>query len=218
MTSSPQVPTADSANVMAHLKEATAEAHRQAETRPLMRAIAQGTIGRARFVAHLEQLLVVHRALDPAVQRAVSEHPGWAGLAAAERGRVPDLEADLHVLGGSLAPAPLPATTTTVTAIAKATPPQLLGMFYVTEGSTNGGRFLAKRIARTLGLDPASRDGLRALDPYGEHQPELWATFKSAMNEIGFGPSAIRDIEAGARAMFDQLGAIADAVEVASPA
>jgi heme oxygenase len=202
---------------MAHLKASTEEAHRQAETRPLMRSIAQGTVGRDRFVAHLEQLLLVHRALDPAVQRAVTDHPSWSGIAAAERGRVADLEADLKVLGGSLAPASLPATTAMVTAIAKATPLQLLGMFYVTEGSTNGGRFLAKRVARTLGLDPVSRDGLRALDPYGERQPELWAAFKSAMNGIGFEPNAIRDIEAGARAMFDQLGSIADAVQNTSP-
>lgn len=198
---------------MTRLKESTTAAHRQAEQRPLMRSIANGTISRARFVAHLEQLLLVHRMLEDALLRSVGEHPSWGGITLAERRRVPDLEADLQVLGGSLTPPPLPATVAALSVIERSTPLARLGMFYVTEGSTNGGRFLAKRAAHALDLDPVSRDGLRSLDPYGERQPELWAAFKAAMNAISFGPDALGDLETGARAMFEHLGNIADAVE-----
>jgi len=202
---------------MHRLKEATAEAHRRAETRPLMQALARGTVSRALFASHLEQLLLVHRVLEAGVERAVFEHPHWGGITPAERCRAADLEADLRVLGGSLTPAPLPATAAAISAIERAAPLTLLGMFYVTEGSTNGGRFLAKKVAQTLGLDPVSRDGLRALDPYGERQPERWAAFKGAMNAIGFDAESILEIEAGAQAMFDHLGHIADAVESGTP-
>jgi heme oxygenase len=203
---------------MSRLKESTKEAHREAEQRPLMRSLANGTVSRTRFVAHLEQLLLVHRALENALERAVALHPEWSGIAPSERRRAPDLEADLQVLGGSLTPTPLPTTVAALSVIEKATPLCRLGMFYVTEGSTNGGRFLAKGVARALELDLVRREGLRSLDPYGERQSGLWEAFKSAMNAVCFDPGAVGEIEAGARAMFDQLGNIADAVAAASPA
>jgi heme oxygenase len=201
---------------MEHLKEATAEAHRQAESRPLMRAIARGTVGRPRYVAHLEQLLLVHRTLEAALGRAAA--PGWTGLGLTSRHRVPDLEADLRSLGGSLTPAPLPATTAALAAIERSSPLELLGRFYVTEGSTNGGRFLVKMVARSLALDPAARDGLRAIDPYGDQQPERWASFKGAMNALGLGSNAFTEIETGARRMFEELGAILEAIDPGAPA
>jgi len=196
--------------VMQHLKQATHEAHRDAERRPLMRAIAQGTIPRERFIAHLEQLLLVHRALEPRLEEAIAGRPAWGGIVPAERRRVPDLEADLGRLGGSLAPAPLPVTGEALRRIARAEAPSLLGMFYVVEGSTNGGRFLAKPVARALGLPAGER--LRALDPYGEEQPVRWESFKAAMNAAAFTAAEMEQITAGACEMFARLGAIADAV------
>jgi heme oxygenase len=207
--------TAVPADLMSRLREATAEAHRKAEARPLMRAIARGTVAPARFTTHLEQLLLVHRLLERELERAVLARPGWAALAPAERRRVGDLEADLQLFGGTLTPHPLPATVEALAGIERATALALLGMFYVTEGSTNGGHILAKPVARALGRGDAR---LRSFDPYGDRQREMWAAFKTAMNAIRFSPDDVQAIEAGAREMFDRLGEMADAVAADPPA
>lgn len=204
--------------VMDQLREATAPAHRAAESRPLMRSIARGTIAREPYVANLEQLLLVHRVLETALVGAAASRPAWAALEIPSRLRVPDLEADLAHLGGSPRAEPLPPTATAQAWLAQAAPEALLGAFYVTEGSTNGGRFLVKMVAKGLGLDLADGKGLRSLNPYGERQPALWAGFKGAMNAIAFSPAETAQLEAGARAMFDLLATIAEAIEPGVPA
>lgn len=198
--------------VMDQLREATAPAHRAAESRPLMRSIARGTIAREPYVANLEQLLLVHRVLETALVGAAASRPAWAALEIPSRLRVPDLEADLAHLGGSPRAEPLPPTATAQAWLAQAAPEALLGAFYVTEGSTNGGRFLVKMVARGLGLPEGSRAGLQALDPYGTVQPERWATYKRAMDAIAFAPVEREAIVAAAQAMFGHLGAVADEV------
>jgi len=198
---------------MDHLRESTAEAHKRAESSPLMRAIGRGTVSRERYVTHLEQLLLVHRALEGELDRVAPGQPSWSGLTLGDRRRVPDLTADLEVLGGSLSPMPLAETAAAEAVIRRASPLALLGMFYVTEGSTNGGRFLVKQVAKGLGLDLASGRGLRSQNPYGDRQPALWAGFKGAMNALSFTAAETAELEAGARAMFDLLATIAEAIE-----
>jgi heme oxygenase len=198
---------------MDRLRQSTTEAHQRAESSPLMRAIGRGTVARERYITHLEQLLLVHRALEGELDRVAQGQPSWSVLALGDRRRVPDLTADLEVLGGSLTPAPLAETAAAQTIIRQAGPFALLGMFYVTEGSTNGGRFLVKQVAKGLGLDLANGRGLRAQNPYGDRQPALWAEFKAAMNALTFSAAETAELEAGARTMFDLLATIAEAIE-----
>lgn len=207
-----------SAALMDQLREATAVAHRAAEGRPLMRSIARGTVGLAPYLAHLEQLLLVHRVMESALLAQAASRPSWAGLEVPTRLRVPDLEADVSTFGGTLRPEPLPTTVLTHLWLAQAGPEGLLGAFYVTEGSTNGGRFLVKMVARGLGLPEGTREGLRSLDPYGRAQPERWAEFKRAMDALSLDPSGREAVVAGAQAMFGHLGAVADQVAAQVPA
>lgn len=203
--------------IMDRLRDATADAHKQAEQRPLMRAIARGSVTPELYRSHLEQLLLVHRSLEGALAHAAAAgQAGWEALALGERRREADLEADLRVHGGNLAPAALPATAAAVAEIQSASPAALLGMLYVTEGSTNGGRFLVKKVAQGLGLEPSVREGLRALDPYGAEQPARWAAFKGAINALPLTPEAGDAMERGATRMFQLLGAVADQVAPAA--
>lgn len=204
--------TTAAVSLMEQLRETTAVAHRAAEGRPLMRSIARGTIARAPYTANLEQLLLVHRVLEAALVRAVAAHPAWAALEVGTRLRVPDLEADLTHLGGTHQPEALPATAQTLAWLAQAAPAELLGAFYVTEGSTNGGRFLVKMVARGLELPEGSRAGLQSLDPYGTVQPERWAAYKQAMNGLPLAGPEREAVVAAAQAMFAHLGAVADQV------
>jgi heme oxygenase len=172
-------------------------------------------VGRAHYLAHLEQLYLLHQALEGALDQAAAARPEWAGLTLGDRRRVPDLSSDLEVLGGNLAPVPLPETQRAVEVIGAAAPHRLLGMFYVTEGSTNGGRFLTKMVAKALSLDPATNQGLRAQNPYGDEQPARWAAFKGAMNALSFSPLEVAELEAGARDMFDLMADVAEGVKPA---
>ncbi|MFN8647084.1 MAG: biliverdin-producing heme oxygenase [Gemmatimonadales bacterium] len=204
--------TTATVTLMEQLRETTAVAHRAAEARPLMRSIARGTVQPAPYVANLEQLLLVHRVLEAALVRAAATSPAWAPLEVASRLRVPDLEADLAHFGGSLRPEPLPATVVTQAWLAQARPEALLGAFYVTEGSTNGGRFLVKMVARGLGLPEGSRAGLQSLDPYGTAQPDRWAAYKRAMDGLALAAPEREAVVAAAQTMFGHLGAVADQV------
>ena len=195
------------------LRESTAEAHRHAETRPLNRALARGEISRTAWLTSLEQHLLLYQALERRLDQLLITHPAWAAAFAEPfRRRVPDFKADILDQGGSLASAPLPATASALQAIEQASPEAIAGMLYVSEGSTNGGRFLAKGAARALGVDLASRTGFRNLDPYGDLQPAKWGSFKTGIDSIAFSDIERNEIRLGADAMFIWVGDLADQI------
>lgn len=200
-------------NTSLFLRESTAESHRHAEKRPLNRALARGDISPAAWLRSLEQHLIVYRTLERRLDLLLVSHPAWtAAFAEPFRRRVADFEADITDLGGSLTNAPLPATEAAVRSIDAASPEAIVGMLYVSEGSTNGGRFLAKSAARALDVDQASRTGFRNLDPYGDLQPARWASFKTGLDAIHFSEAERNQIRLGAEAMFGWVGAVADEV------
>lgn len=195
------------------LRESTAQSHREAEQRPLNRALARGEIPPAAWLASLEQHLLVYRVLERRIDDFQATHPAWAaGFAEPFRRRVPDFESDITDLGGTLAPWAGPAAESARTVIGTARPEMVVGMLYVSEGSTNGGRFLAKSAARALGVPPGSRSGFRSLDPYGDLQPARWASFKAGLDAVDFTDPERDQIRTGAVRMFEWVGAIADEV------
>jgi heme oxygenase len=56
---------------------------------------------------------------------------------------------------------------------------QALGCLYVMEGSTLGGRFIARRLHEHLGLTPAS--GAAFFHGYGEETGSRWKAFQQAL-------------------------------------
>jgi len=207
MTSSTStaLPTSDLAT---YLRESTAAAHKDAESRPLNRALARGTIPREAWIANLEQLFLLHRALDARVARSLGRHPEWQAIA--DRARVADLEADLAAFGSTGAPTPVAAIASGVAEIEAASDDEIAGMLYVTEGSTNGGRFLVKSLTRALGANGATPT--RALDPYGDQQPARWAQFKAVLAALPFDPVRFDLVRRGADRMFAMIGEIAEQV------
>jgi heme oxygenase len=91
--------TDEQQTIMRRLKWETRDLHSHTESRPLQRQIAGGTVSRERFVAYLGQLLIVHRALESALERTCSVHPSIPLLAQDDRMRVPDLTEDLESYG-----------------------------------------------------------------------------------------------------------------------
>jgi heme oxygenase len=108
--------------------------------------------------------------------------------------------------------APTEATTrftTTIDRWGAESPMALLGALYVFEGSTNGGRFIAKAVSRGFRL--TDRSGTLFLDPYGEDQRSRWSEFKADLDR-SIGPEAIDQVVVAAQDTFGAVAEIGESV------
>lgn len=90
-----------------------------------------------------------------------------------------------------------------IAAWASGEPAGLLGALYVLEGSTNGGPFIQRAMARALpGVS------LTALNPHGDQQAPRWAAFKAALDGLTLTPAEQDTVVAAASATFGALCAM----------
>ncbi len=187
------------------LKERTCELHRRAETHPFQKALVKGDLSRGAYAAYLGQMLHVHRAMEGALDALASSDPIRA-VVTREQYREANLLADLEALGASESEA-LAGTRALVERIESlredGDAPALLGMHYVLEGSTNGGRFIARALTHAYGIQPGP--GLSYLDPYGEEQGARWGAFRAALDESVSDDAAGDAVLRGAIAMFERV-------------
>ena len=200
--------------IMGHLRHTTRELHKEAESRPLQRAMAKGTLPPGAYVMYLGQLRHLHESLEASLDAVTESQPGLAGLFTDERRRVPDLDRDLAAFDVSPETVPvLPPTKEfigRVEDLASSSPLALLGPLYVLEGSTNGGKFLARVLERSLQIE--DRAGLSYMDPYGDRQPEMWAEFKRLADLVELAPDQLNAVTEAARETFRAIAAISDTV------
>jgi heme oxygenase len=207
-----EAPTSD--GIMARLKLSTADQHQHAESRPLQRSMAKGSVDREVFARYLSQLLLVHQSLENALSAARVEEPRIGMVNHSWQNRVEGLRQDLTFYGiDHLNIQPLPAAVSLINAIeqvARREPVSLLGMLYVLEGSTNGSKYIARALSRTFGIEFGSGPGLASLNPYGEAQMDRWQTFKRDMGCVRFTDSECDGIVESAKAMFDAIADLSD--------
>lgn len=200
------------AGIMQLLRDATVDHHRSAEAHPFQRAFVKGRISQELYGTWLGQMRAVHVSLEHALDTLVSERAELAEVFTADRKKVALIEDDLAYLSRSTATqATRAATQALVRDIerwADSDPIALLGVLYVLEGSTNGSRFIARRLRQSYGWQDGR--GCRYLDPYGERQGEIWAEFKSAMNRVRLNPAESNFIVAAARGTFDAVIALSE--------
>jgi len=172
------------------LRAATEAAHLRLHAIPAFEALAEGRITRDEYAALLRRKLGFHAALEA----RLAEAPPLAGfgvdLAARRRSHL--LRADLAWLGASddAAPAPLPRYDTAAAA---------LGALYVAEGSTLGGRQLARALDAIL---PPGADGRRFLLGHAERHGEMWRACCAAIERCGAEPGALPEMVRGALDTF----------------
>jgi heme oxygenase len=199
-------------SLMQRLKDETSDLHSHAESRTLQRAIASGNVDRSTFTAYLGQLYQVHHSLESALENSRDEHAAIGVLATTDRMRIPDLDRDLafHSMDSDI-PAGDAARSFSarVKEIEAQDPVALLGALYVLEGSTNGGRFLARALRKSWDLDG---EGLAYFDPYGEEQPEKWADFRRGMDEASFEADQEEAIIEMAKTTFRAIAEVSDEV------
>ena len=182
---------AGGATARAALREATDPVHARLHGLPALQALAEGRLDRAGYAALLRRLLGFHRAAEAALDRAPSLAP-W-GIDLPGRRRAWLIEADLAALGAPAAPpalAPLPPLDTAARA---------LGCLYVTEGSTLGGRQLARALDGLLPPGPAGR---RFLLGHGAAHAAMWRSCCQALEACGADPARRAEMLAAAEATF----------------
>jgi heme oxygenase len=178
------------ADLAAHLRIATAEAHRSLETRL---ALLSRPLDRQRFCDVLEGFYGFHLIWEAAIR----QRPRIAALHS-DRGRLPHLRRDLLALGrteaeiGALPVCHLAAGLADDDATAA-------GAIYVLEGSTLGGRLISRELSEAQWL-PAG--GLTYFDPYGARTGEMWRGFKTWLSNEAPQPERVVD---GARRTFRLL-------------
>jgi len=194
----------DTRPITERLREDTRDLHTLAEKGPLQEALVKGRLGREVYADVLEQMLIVHRALESALEAHRDSVPAIGRVVDPEQYRHAHIEADLRFYGRDTDRIGTVGATSDlvehIERVARDEPLALLGLHYVLEGSNNGNRFIAKAVAQAYGLD--GQDGLRTLLPYGERQPEVWARFKANLAACEFAETEMDTIVAAAKDIF----------------
>ena len=173
------------------LRETTAASHARLEqSLDLLGSSAQA----ARFRALLERFHGFHRVWEPALADALGRDDFLVA-----RQRTSLLHADLLALGMRATDIEaLPACVEAAGLCGSA--PAALGSLYVLEGSTLGGRHIARHLAGAPWLPPG---GLRYFDPHGARTGQRWQETLARLEEA---PAAWQhDMADAAVATFDLL-------------
>jgi heme oxygenase len=166
------------------LRAQTRAAHERAEEAlPLM----DPALGLARYREILAAFWGFHAALEPRL-RAVAGL-GALGLDVGRR-KLPLLDADLRALGEDPARLPVAREVPRVDDL-----PSALGVMYVLEGATLGGRVISRHLA-SLGIGPETGGAFFA--GYGDATGEMWKAFAAAIG--GYAEAHPESTEAMVRA------------------
>ncbi len=199
--------SAIASGTMLTLRNETAEQHRLAEQQEFQQQMVRGILPRPEYIRWLVQMLHLHAFLEEQLEDLVASRPALAGLFEEDRRKVPALRRDLAHFGSTAQEPPLAATSALIEEIrllAATRPLALLGVYYVLEGSTNGSRYIARKVRPAYGLAPG-QDGAAFLEPYGEDQPARWAAFKVEMDRVPLTSDELREVVAAARMTFDAI-------------
>jgi heme oxygenase len=147
------------------LREATQPAHTRLHGHPGLGAVQAGTIDRMSYRALLSRLYGFYAAFEAAAELA-PERSLW-------------LAADLRTLG--VADQALAALPRCLDLPSLETPHRKLGALYVVEGSTLGGRELAKRLDHLFG--PAEMNGRRFFGGRETDTGQAWRAFTDRLDE-----------------------------------
>ena len=165
MLTAPEVPLTTR---MDRLRASTQAQHARIEASlPLM----SPSLTRETYLSLLEGFFGFHEPLEPALLSTVLAND--AVFAEDDRRKVPLLLADFCALGKTAADvealprcADLPCVTS---------PSRALGVLYVLEGATLGGRFIVRHLRETLALGPTT--GAAFFGGYGDRTGSMWKRF-----------------------------------------
>lgn len=180
---------------IATLRETTLPAHKRLESLPISEAIISHGLTKSTYLQYLSLMYVVIRDVEEQVFPAVAEIV--PDIEARKKRHM--IEADLKQLGGdTLTELHLNKPNDTIT------PAFAMGMMYVIEGSTLGGRVILKNVERTLRTD--IRQATSYFSGYGERTGSLWKTFVDSFTNYAIvNRNKQEEMIAGANYMFSAI-------------
>ena len=146
----------------------------------------------AQFIRLLGRFHTLHKAIEPAL--AASLEPSLL----AGRGKLAALEHDLRLCGADTIDVTTPAGPNVPSLIDRAS---ALGALYVIEGSTLGGRVIARHLQQGRVIPPGA---FRYFEIYGSHTGEMWRIVCRALDTVGDSDDADRSVRT-AVAMFGMI-------------
>jgi heme oxygenase len=181
-------------SLRSQLKSLTKPFHDALEATSLAMALASGTLGKKSYVGYLQALYHLHEKLETRIQN-MSE---WKAYHIN-----PDSHCRLHLIAADLGA--LGASTQELHSKfdihVNWSFPTAIGVLYVLEGSTMGGRLLAQRNAHILGDD--GRSATRYFEAYGDETISRWGAYCEFLSRYGsMHPEENAEVILGACSMF----------------
>ncbi|RZJ69706.1 biliverdin-producing heme oxygenase [Flavobacterium sp.] len=185
--------TTASVSFLERLRNETTDAHTALERIPVSAAILKPEVTKEEYADYLKLMFEVVSALETEV------HPKISTIISdlSDRKKAKDLANDLSHIGGTI---PLDGKNPFETTNDKAFN---LGIAYVVEGSTLGGRFILKNIQANLGLDENA--GATYFAGYGNKTGSMWKSFLNEMTGFASKTNSENQIIAGANHAFEAI-------------
>lgn len=178
------------------LKENTLVPHQELENLPISRAIVSPDLTMAQYIDYLSVMhgimLDVEENIAPRLKDIITDLP--------ERNKAGLISNDLNALGINL---PAETKKPFTDKNAEITPAFALGIMYVTEGSTLGGRFILKNIKDTLGYD--EEGGASFFAGYGNKTGSMQKSFMQMLTQHQQQTGTDEEIIAGANFAFNAI-------------
>lgn len=179
------------------LKTSTSGAHKSLENSAFMRPLHTGTIDLTYYQLLLKKFYGIFYPLEAAVNRHHEVLQYWLPDLQ-QRRKAATIEEDLMLLGAQTIDIPF------LKIEGINTPAAALGAMYVMEGSTLGGRFIAKTIQKRLDL--SSAQGVQFFHGYGQETGPMWQQFQQALLDFEVGHSeAVPEVIAAANYVFKEF-------------
>lgn len=190
------MPGAHVSPLHAALREATRSAHHRLDHHALLAPLARPDLRPDQYGRALLGFHGLHARVEPAILAGLARH--GLDFDYAERCKLDCLRQDLATLG-------LAVPDTAVDLADPDSPGAVIGLLYTVEGSTLGGRFLARRI----GERPGPALPLRFLSGYGDATEPRWQAFWQFADRQ-HGPGIEADAVAAAVTAFTAFAAFLD--------
>lgn len=181
------------------LRQATKVDHHQLDHHPFLAKLLQDSLSLAHYIQVLRTFRRIHRPLSMKIRTALDRYPEMHAFSPSHFSDW--IETDLQYLG--IAENEMPSwSIPTVTDL-----PHLLGFLYVVEGSTQGGRVIAKHLAVNLGMTEAT--GARMFNGHGINSRQHWQAFLDLADSI-CPPDQLDLASQSANELFGQFKRILD--------
>lgn len=193
----PETATRRTNDILAQLKEETAQQHQQTEDGiDLMRE----DFSREDYRDLLVRFYAFYKSFEEKMRNALAENP--IEFDHEERLNTPKLVKDLQSLGMSEDEIAEIESTDGLPALDSKE--RIFGSLYVIEGSTLGGQVISRHLKQKFGFDETN--GSAFFSGYGRETGTMWKAFGAAITDFAEQSDNHQEIIAGANETFEKIG------------